>query len=286
VSDVAGNRNSVRVSGINVDLTPPSLNINGARDGSTFTICSPPRRPRFAPTDSLSGLASGTQGDNWTSSLMASGVGTYTYNTHAQDEAGNRSSETRTYTVQYGDAALGGAFRGFLPPINAKRSGSFKLGRTIPIKFQLLCHGVSIANAVARLTLKPADGTTTPGTDQPISTDEADEAMTGNLFRYDSTSHQYIFNLSTKRGYTTPNGTTKSFAPGMWTLSVLLDDGTYRSVNIRLTGSNHESRNTRSEAACGDQRREGASLHCDGVRSLADFKGFFDFVLLTNALEG
>jgi hypothetical protein len=108
------------------------------------------------------------------------------------------------------------------------------------VKFQLRCNNTPIPNAVARLTLKPADGSTTPGTDQPISTDEADEAKTGNLFRYDSTSRRYIFNLSTKRGYTTPNGTTRLFAPGTWTLSVLLDDGTYRSVDIQIVpGDRH-----------------------------------------------
>jgi hypothetical protein len=35
-------------------------------------------------------------------------------------------------------------------------------------------------------------------------------ATTGNLFRYDATSGQYIFNLSTKSGYTNANGTTRS----------------------------------------------------------------------------
>jgi len=51
----------------------------------------------------------------------------------------------------------------------------------------------------------------------------------------DATSQQYIFNLSTKIGYTNPDGTTiSSFSEGTWTLSILLDDGTSRSINIQL----------------------------------------------------
>jgi VCBS repeat-containing protein len=60
-------------------------------------------------------------------------------------------------------------------------------------------------------------------------------ATTGDLFRYDATSGQYIFNLSTKTGYTNPNGTTvTAFSQGTWTLTVILQDGTSRSVNIQL----------------------------------------------------
>ncbi len=54
------------------------------------------------------------------------------------------------------------------------------------------------------------------------------------LFRYDATSGQYIFNLLTKAGYTNPNGTTTSFAQGTYTLTVILDDDTTRSVNINI----------------------------------------------------
>ncbi len=108
----------------------------------------------------------------------------------------------------------------------------FKLGSTVPVKFRLMCGTTPIDNAVAKLNIKQADGTPDPGTDEAVSTAAS---TTGNLFRYDATNQQYIFNLSTKTGYTNPNGTTiTAFSAGTWTLSVLLDDGTFRSINIQL----------------------------------------------------
>jgi hypothetical protein len=43
------------------------------------------------------------------------------------------------------------------------------------------------------------------------------------LFRYDSTSNQYIFNLGTK-----------SLSRGTWQIKVVLDDGTTKTVLISL----------------------------------------------------
>jgi hypothetical protein len=48
-------------------------------------------------------------------------------------------------------------------------------------------------------------------------------ATTGNLFRYDSTSNQYIFNLATK-----------PLSKGTWQIRIELDDGTNKYVNISL----------------------------------------------------
>ena len=71
--------------------------------------------------------------------------------------------------------------------------------------------------------------------DEAVSTAAA---TSGNLFRYDELSKQYIFNLSTKAGYTNPSGSgssnVTSFSQGTWTLWILLDDGSSRSVKIQL----------------------------------------------------
>jgi hypothetical protein len=225
--DNAGNSASAGVSGINIDKTAPSLNVSGAASG-TFDICTDgiPSRPSFSPFDGLSGL-DGSEGDSWTPSSVASGVGTYTYTAHAQDKAGNPSSETRTYTVQYGSS-----FSGYLQPINSDGSSRFKLGSTIPVKFRLTCGSTPISNAVAKLYVAKGDSVPDPGVDEAISTAAS---TTGNLFRYDSTAQQYIFNLSTKLGYTNPaSATPVSFSQGSWTLKIGLDDGTYKSINIQL----------------------------------------------------
>jgi hypothetical protein len=89
-----------------------------------------------------------------------------------------------------------------------------------------------VSNAVANLYVKKVDNTADVGVDEAISTAAS---TTGNLFRYDTTGQQYIFNLSTKLGYTNPDGSVvSSYTQGTWTLKIVLDDGTTRTVNIQL----------------------------------------------------
>jgi hypothetical protein len=232
---VAGNAAAaIDSAAYKIDLSDPVLNVSGAANGATFNVCDAglPAKPGFAPTDAVSGL-DGSERDSWTTPSSASGVGTYTYKADAKDNAGRTASETRTYTKTYG-ASYGGVTQ----PINGGATAAltdddsrFKLGSTVPVKFRMMCGTTPIDNAVAKLNVKKADGTPDPGVDEAVSTAAS---TTGNLFRYDATSGQYIFNLSTKNGYTNPNGTTVSFAAGTYTLSILLDDGSYRSVNIHI----------------------------------------------------
>jgi hypothetical protein len=100
---------------------------------------------------------------------------------------------------------------GVLQPINSDGSSIFKLGRTVPVKVQLTGAAAGITNAT--LTLYVAEVTSSVvGTDmEAVSTSAADS---GNTFRYDSTSGQYVFNLSTK-----------SLAQGTWQLRIDLGDG-------------------------------------------------------------
>ncbi len=235
VSDVAGNpAAAIDSAKFMVDLTNPLLNISGAADKAIFNVCdTAPSKPTFSPTDAVSGL-DGSQSDSWTTPTAASGVGTYTYTAQAKDLAGRTASETRTYKSTYG-----GAFTGIEQPINGGTTpeltddnSRFKLGSTVPVKFKMVCNGAPVTNAVAKLNVKQADGSPDPGADEAIS---SAASTTGNLFRYDATAGQYIFNLSTKSGYLNPGSTTEvAFSPGTWTLKVGLDDGTWRSVVVQL----------------------------------------------------
>jgi len=101
----------------------------------------------------------------------------------------------------------------------------------VPVKFRLACNGVPISTAVAQLYVAKGDSVADPGVDEAISTAAS---TTGNLFRYDATAGQYIFNLSTKLGYTNPGGGVVAFSQGTWTLKIKLDDGTWKSINIQL----------------------------------------------------
>jgi hypothetical protein len=84
---------------------------------------------------------------------------------------------------------------GILQPINADGSSVFKLGRTVPVKFQLFDDlGMPVGTAFATIDLiKISDGVTGVY-EEATSTSAAD---TGNIFRYDSETEQYIYNLNT-----------------------------------------------------------------------------------------
>lgn len=113
----------------------------------------------------------------------------------------------------------GYSWSGFLPPINADGSSVFKLGSTIPVKFALTGPSAGIATLTAKLSYtRVGDASST--VNEPVSTGAGDS---GNTFRYDPTSGQYIFNWSTK-----------GLSAGTYQLQINLGDGLTHTVNIDL----------------------------------------------------
>ncbi len=108
----------------------------------------------------------------------------------------------------------------FLPPV--KNNKVFKLGSTIPVKFQLTdAYGAYISDAVATISLQQYSAS--EPVEDPVDATSTSGADSGNFFRYDSDDDQYIYNLSTK-----------SLSTGTWLIIVELDDGTTRTVFIGL----------------------------------------------------
>jgi len=145
-------------------------------------------------------------------------LGPTTVNCSATDAAGNTATASFTITV-------GHSWSDFLQPIdppdaNRVSNSVFKAGSTVTLKFRLTGASAGMTDVVATLSYaKVSDGIV--GTDvEAVSTSAA---TTGNLFRYDSTSGQYIFNWSTK-----------GLTPGAYQLSVNLGDGVSRTVIISL----------------------------------------------------
>jgi len=132
----------------------------------------------------------------------------------ATDAAGNTSAaQTFKVTVSF-------AWSNLLQPINTDGSSIFKLGSTIPVKFQLSGASAGITNLPAKLFYAKISNST-PGTfTEATSTAAADS---GNTFRYDTTAGQYIFNLSTK-----------TWSEGLYQLRVDLGDGVSHTVNITI----------------------------------------------------
>jgi hypothetical protein len=162
-----------------------------------------------------SGLATPASGSV---ALDTSSVGAKTLTIPAAtDLAGNTfAAQTVTYSVLYN-------FGGFLPPIGVPGAGLFKLGSTVPVKFQLTdANGAFVTGAVAEIQIaKINNDTGLPGDYQDGGS--SGSASTGNVFRYDSTGNLYIFNLSTK-----------GLSAGTWSILVILDDGSPHSVLISL----------------------------------------------------
>jgi hypothetical protein len=131
----------------------------------------------------------------------------------SSDTRENMSSASFDVRVPY-------EWSGYLQPINANGSSVFKLGRTVPVKFQLTGFSACINDLVARLTLRKVASTVMGTSIEAVSTSAA---TTGNLFRYDASSRQYIFNLSTS-----------NLSTGTWELSVDMGDGESRTIRISL----------------------------------------------------
>jgi hypothetical protein len=135
----------------------------------------------------------------------------------AEDAAGNVATVVRAYDVRY-------VFCGFLRPLVANGSGIYKLGRTLPVSFQLRDYqGASVPDAAAELRLAKLS-------DAVLGLVEVDAVSPGSLnagtaFRYDTASDTYVYNLSTRL---TPLTT------GTWELRAALDDGTSQAVAIGL----------------------------------------------------
>jgi hypothetical protein len=103
---------------------------------------------------------------------------------------------------------------GLNPPINNDGSSVFKLGSTVPVKFNCF------PGLTAKLNWAKVDSTPDGAVNEPASSNPAND---GNLFRYDATAGQYIFNLGTK-----------NLTAGTWTLHVTLGDGVDHPTNISL----------------------------------------------------
>jgi hypothetical protein len=151
-----------------------------------------------------------------------SGVGTYTV-LAGYAGAANYTPATKTKTVS-------GLYRwdGFLQPINdtAHQGGFesyFKLGSTVPTKFQLK---KADGTAVQAGTLPVFSRSTTPmSCDTQLAPEvlATDSGFTGSTFRWDTGAQQYIYNWSTK-----------GLLKGEYRVYVTLDDGSKQYVDICL----------------------------------------------------
>src|SRR5262249_11253109 len=103
-----------------------------------------------------------------------------------------------------------------LAPVQA--GGTYKAGRTIPIKFQLTGASAGVTDAVIKLlAFRVSDNVV----GDPVDVESNSAANTDNLFRYDN--GYYVFNLNTS-----------GMPVGTYQLQIDMGDGVVRAVNISL----------------------------------------------------
>ena len=113
------------------------------------------------------------------------------------------------------------SFGGIEQPINTDGSSSFKLGRTLPVKFDLtdVATGQPAGTAIATLEVAKVSDSVLGSYDEAVSTSMADD---GNQFRYAGDGN-YIFNLSTS-----------PLSVGTYRLRINLNDGQSFTVDVSL----------------------------------------------------
>ena len=210
-SDKAGNKGDNSFTVTVKDTTGPVVAVPPDRTvtatsaaGATVTYAAP------TATDLVDGTVAATC-DRASGSVFP--LGSTTVTCTAKDQAGNTGTGSFTVLVT-------AAWSNVLQPVNLDGSSVFKLGSTVPVKFQLTGASAGARDLVARLYLQRVGSAKDGDVLEAISTSNA---TTGNLFRYDATSGQYIFNLATK-----------TLSTGTYQLRIDLGDGVRHTVNISL----------------------------------------------------
>jgi uncharacterized delta-60 repeat protein len=173
---------------------PPTATISSPVDGGTYVVGATIPTTFSCHGDVTSCTASPTATDT--------SPGHHTFTVTAKGPGG-QATATATYTVSW-------RFIGFTQPINdppGSAVSAFKIGSTIPVKFQLgdgngnlisdAAASALVASCAVQLATPVAAGTVTGTQDETGSSDIADS---GKCFRYDATAHQFIYNFSTKTG--------------------------------------------------------------------------------------
>lgn len=198
------------------DTTPPVL----ALSTSNIVVTLPTASATGATVD-LAGIASASDTCDPSPTIANNApalfpIGSTTVTLTATDHSGNSSQQQLTVQVVYD-------FTGYFMPLLNNGQAVFKAGRTIPVKFQLTAaDGTIVSNATATLQVAMVSGAITGTIDFTDATASGD-SNTGNLFRFDADSGQYIYNLSTQ-----------GYSVGTYLIRTTLNDGTTHDVQFSL----------------------------------------------------
>jgi hypothetical protein len=211
---------NVTVNSVN---DPPTLNAIANQTvyvGSTLSFTAvgsdldePPQTLTYSLTGSVpsGALINPTTGAfSWTPTA-AQGGHIYTLTVRVTD-----NGSPNLWAEQQFNVGVAWTWSGLLAPVQA--GGTYKAGRTIPIKFQLTGASAGVTDAVIKLNVFQVNNNVVG---DPVDVESTSAATTGNLFHFvDGT---YIFNLNTS-----------GMGPGTYQLQVDMGDGVIRALNISL----------------------------------------------------
>jgi hypothetical protein len=196
--DSQKNPDSVLDGDANYDFTSPAILLNTPTKNAIF-ILNQAIKADFQCTDLESGIDKCIGTVSNAASIDTQSVGNKQFTVYAEDKAGNANLQLNDYKVQYTKDGLCFGEQGHLvlQPINSGGTSTFKQGSTVPIKFRVCdFNGSSIGNkgAVSGFNIsKIVSGTVTNEVNEAVLSTNSDSS-----FRWDPTSQQWIFNLSTK----------------------------------------------------------------------------------------
>jgi hypothetical protein len=213
--DNAGNSSaSATVSGINIDLTDPSVSlVGGPADGASYYFGSVPAAPTCSASDALSGLDGSCSVSGYSNA-----VGTHTVSASAVDKAGNTASDSRTYTV------LPWTLSGFYQPVDMGTSvvNTVKNGSTVPLKFEIFAGSNELTDPADVMSLGAQQVACSAFNGDALDDIEL-IATGGTALRYDTTAGQFVYNWKTPAKANT-----------CYVVKMTTDDGSSLSAQFKL----------------------------------------------------
>ena len=197
------------------DVTAPAIAITTPAAGGSYTLGSTVNAD-YSCSDEVdgSGLASciGTVPSG--NAIDTAAIGPHSFTVNASDNAGNTSSLTHTYSVNYD-------FAGFFQPIdNLPTMNVLKAGQAVPVKFRLGGNqGLAIFAPGS-----PTSGAISCSSNEPLDAVEETSTAGSSSLSYDPVTNTYNYVWKTD----------KAWAGSCRELIVKLNDGTTHSADFKL----------------------------------------------------
>jgi hypothetical protein len=214
----AGIKNTIKVSGINIDLEAPIVKISELVNGFVYKTGAVPT-PTATAEDGLSGIDKSTPFQTWYYGMTDNGVGWQNYHVTAHDNAGNPGSHEVSFKVEY----FFGSFveiSGASGKKDANDINVYETGKPLTVKFQLKNADGSITqikNPSLIKWLAPVKGNQLSGIPGEFS-----DGVACDSYGWEDGMLVYRWN------------TTADMAGYYWKIGIALDDGQIVTLVIGL----------------------------------------------------